>query len=263
MVRHSDSGDTERFGGDPSPILWNRGGVLYSVENRSRDSAELLLIELEDSLSFVQLRVPYSERDPIQTDAAHFRVILENAHVRVLLLRLDPRERTEEVQFASHLEVALSDLQSNEEVAGASLKEVAQIRGEIAWKENQLKSILNAGGSPLRKVIVELKHPFCYRIEEREDWKISMLIGSGMWITFETRLESGGTRTCRDPFARAIRGWWRCNSCWRATEPLQRTACPLWPFSEALLRSGKRSGPFATREHSRLCRLISTSHPCR
>jgi len=172
LVRSSDSGEAEPLRSGPAPVLWNRGGVSYSLTNRSQQPAELMLVELEDSLALIQLRVPYSERDPMAIDDAHFSVLLENAHARVMLLRLPPRERTEEVQFASRLEVALTDAQINEELAGASLKEVSQPRGDIAWKENQLKSILNAGDGPLEQQIIELRHPFCYPVhEDTQDWQ--------------------------------------------------------------------------------------------
>jgi len=62
--------------------------------------------------------VPSSERDLLLVDKRNFRVVLENEHTRVLLLRLKPREGTEDSQFASRLEIALTDTATEEQVAG-------------------------------------------------------------------------------------------------------------------------------------------------
>ncbi len=165
LRRIPEGGDGEPWEGGPGSALWNRGGVGYNMENRGPAPAELLLIELKDSYAITQVRVPYSERDPMLVDPSHFRVRLENDQVRVLQLSLKPRDGTDESQFAARLEIALDDLRANELFPGGKLVESSQSSGGAKWNEAQLKSIINAGEKPLDELIVEFKHPFCYQAE--------------------------------------------------------------------------------------------------
>ena len=169
LRRIPENGNGQPWEGGPGSALWNRGGVAYSIENQGPGVAELLLIELEDSYAISQIRVPYSEFDPMLVDARRFRVMLENEHVRVLLLHLKPREGTEETQFASRLEIALTDVTADEEFGGGKLVEHKLAPHEIAWKEAQLKTIINASDKAFDIVMVELKHPFCYQVEANNE----------------------------------------------------------------------------------------------
>jgi hypothetical protein len=173
LRRIPETGQGEEWDRGPGSALWNRGGAQYSVENLSAERAEILVVELKDSYAISQIRVPYSERDPLLVDPVHYRTALDNEHVRVLFLRLAPREGTEQGQLALHLEIPLSDLHANEEIAGGKLNELTQAAGEAAWKGNELKSLVNTGDKPLEEIIVELKHPFCFGFKfESPDEKV-------------------------------------------------------------------------------------------
>lgn len=76
--------------------------------NNGASPAEILVIELKDTYALNQLRVPWSERDPVNQDPGHFKPVLEDTHARVLLMLLNPREGTVESQFADRLEIALT-----------------------------------------------------------------------------------------------------------------------------------------------------------
>ncbi|HLZ11070.1 MAG TPA: hypothetical protein VKP58_00660 [Candidatus Acidoferrum sp.] len=165
LRRIPEGGNGEPWESGPGSALWNHGGVAYNLENRGPGVAEILLIELKDSYAISQIRVPYSEFDPLLVDAPHFRVMLDNEHVRVLLLHLKPRDGTEQSQFGPRLEIALNDVDANEEFAGGKLLERKLPSSEVAWKEAQLKSIINAGDKVFDVAMVELKHPFCYQVE--------------------------------------------------------------------------------------------------
>lgn len=169
LRRIPEGGNGEPWDSGPGGVLWNRGGMAYSLDNRGPDAAELLLIELKDSYAITQIRAPYSERDPMLVDAPHFRIRFENEHVRVLQLRLKPRDGIDESQFPSRLEIALNDFHANEEPAGGKLTEIARRAGEATWLEPQLKTITNIGEKQLDEIVVELKHPFCYKFDFDND----------------------------------------------------------------------------------------------
>ena len=73
--------------------------------------SRILAIDFKDYYTVGEIQVPGSLRDPGNFDASHFRVVLENQHARVLWLRLEPRETTEEVQFPLHLEIPFASAQ--------------------------------------------------------------------------------------------------------------------------------------------------------
>ena len=167
VERRSDHPEQDSWQGVSGSAAWDRGGATYSLENRAQSPADLLVVELLDSFAITQIRVPLSERDPLRWDT-HFRRILDTDDVRVFALHLNPRDATEQVQFASRIEIPLSEFQVNEELSNGKIRELTQRAGEMIWKENELKSIVNVGPLPADKLFLELKHPFCYQAEEKD-----------------------------------------------------------------------------------------------
>jgi hypothetical protein len=121
-------GAPENWGSGPGSAIWNRGGTEFTLENLSAEQAELLVVEMKDSYAFSQVRVPSSEKDPMLVDSRHFRVMLENEHTRVLLMGLHPREGTENSQFPLRLEIALTDMATQEQLAGGKSREVTRTK---------------------------------------------------------------------------------------------------------------------------------------
>lgn len=147
-------------------VVSNRSGVAYTMLNKGESLAEILIIELKDTYAMNQMRVPWSERDPINQDPEHFRVVLENTHARVLLMHLNPREGTVESQFADRLEIALTPRHESMTDVDGKAHEVRRDAGSVRWDRAVMYSTVNLADQPLVKLIVELKHPFCYAFPE-------------------------------------------------------------------------------------------------
>jgi len=166
VKRTSDKGASETFEAAPGRTLWNRGGVEYSLWSLSDLPTEFQVIELKDSYAIEQLRVPYSERDPVNLDAQHFRELFQNDHVRVLRMHLNPREGTEESQFSDRLEIALSEVRATEADVEGKTRELRRDAGSVTWEKARMHTIVNADDRQLDSIIVELRHPFCYEIPD-------------------------------------------------------------------------------------------------
>ncbi len=167
VKRTSDKGASESFEATPGHVLSDRGGVEYSLWNLSDDSpSELLVIELKDSYAITELRVPYSERDPVNLDSQHFRELFQNDQVRVLQMHLNPREGTAVSQFSDRLEIALSDIRATEADIEGKTRELQREAGSVVWEKARMHSIVNGDDRQLDGIIVELRHPFCYEIPE-------------------------------------------------------------------------------------------------
>lgn len=155
-------GQEEKWAPGHGSAVSNSSGVSYTVLNHGEIPAEILVVELKDSYAIDQLRVPWSERDPIIQDPAHFRIILENAHARVLLMRLNPREGTIESQFADRLDIALTGMHTSISDVDGKSYDVRRDARTVRWERAAMYSIVNLDEQALERLIVELKHPFCY-----------------------------------------------------------------------------------------------------
>lgn len=159
-----EHGAAEIWNEGPGSAVWNRGGFAYWIENHGDMPAELLLVDLKDSNTIEQVSVPWTERDPLSQNPRLILRGLENEHVRLLRIRLGPREGTEESQFASRLEIALADAHISVVNSSGKSLERTQKAGEVVWRNyGQMISITNLAEQPADMLVVELKHPFCYQ----------------------------------------------------------------------------------------------------
>ena len=162
LTRTPLNGPSEKWAGKPGTVIWNRSATAYTISNTGETPAEFLVIELKDSYAIAQLRVPWSERDPVSLDPQHFHVALENEHVRVLQMRLNSREGSMESQFPDRLEVTLGDTHLTDTDVDGKTEEVTPTAGSVTWEKAKMLSSVNLGERPLENLIVELRHPFCY-----------------------------------------------------------------------------------------------------
>src|SRR5208283_4372645 len=157
----SNRAQTTRLG--LSEVTWLRRDEENFVRNMDSQPSRILVIEFKDSYAVDEIQVPGSLRDPANFDTRHFRVVLENQHARVFWLHLEPRETTEEVQFPLHLEIPFTSARvSVFEPDGKFEIEHKEI-GAIAWHRNRLVSLSNQEKQPFEELVVELRHPFCYK----------------------------------------------------------------------------------------------------
>lgn len=159
-------GPEDKWACGPGNALSNRGGATYIMANTGATPAEILVVELKDSYAIAQLRVPWSERDPVNLDAQHYRVILENSEVRVLRMHLNSREGTMESQFPDRLEIALGEMHVTDTDVDGKTQEVRRNAGSVSWEKAKMHSTANLSEQPLDNLIVELKHPFCYEVPD-------------------------------------------------------------------------------------------------
>jgi TonB family protein len=157
-----EKGTPERWEAAPGSAMWMRGGVGHSLENDSDAAVEILVVELRDSYAFGRVSVPHSVLDPVALDPRHFRVALENEHLRVLLLHAGPHEVTQDAQFSAGVLISLYDAHTNKAWADGTHGEDRRIAGAVSWEKDGLYSIQNLDEKPLDSVLLELKHPFCY-----------------------------------------------------------------------------------------------------
>jgi hypothetical protein len=144
-------------------LLWLRRDDENFVHNISIQPTRILVIEFKDSYAVDQIQVPGSLRDPVNFDTRHFRLVLENQHARIFWMHLEPRETTEEVQFPLHVEIPFGAAQISAFKPDGRFEIEHKEAGAIAWHRNRLVSISNQEKQPFEELVVELRHPFCYK----------------------------------------------------------------------------------------------------
>src|SRR5208282_3795211 len=144
-------------------LSWLRRDEENFVRNTSPQVARILVIEFKDSYAVDEIQVPGSLRDPVNFDTRHFRLVLENQHARIFWMHLEPRETTEEVQFPLHLEIPFGAAQLSVFEPDGRFEIEHKDAGALAWHRNRLVSLSNQETHPFEELVVELRHPFCYK----------------------------------------------------------------------------------------------------
>jgi hypothetical protein len=152
---------TSRLGS--GELSWLRRDEENFVHNASPQPSRILVIEFKDSYAVDQIQVPGSLRDPVNFDTRHFRLVLENQHARIFWMHLEAGETTEEVQFPLHLEIPFASAQISVFAPDGRFEIEHKEAGAVAWHRNRLVSLSNQEKQPFEELVVELRHPFCYK----------------------------------------------------------------------------------------------------
>jgi hypothetical protein len=145
-------------------VVWLQRDEQFSVFNQSNAPSTVLHIEFKDSYNYDQVLVPASPRDPLDYDTKHFRLLLENNHARVFLLHLEPRESSEEVQVPLHLEIPFQTAKVEVFTPDGNFQEQTRDASKLQYGGNRLASIANQERTPFEELLIELRHPFCYKL---------------------------------------------------------------------------------------------------
>ena len=95
--------------------------------------------------------------DPAHLDAAHYSVVLDNEHVRVLRFRLGPHERSMIVDVPAHLLVAVTDQNVRLLYPHGKPQERQRKAGDSAWMERDAYGVENVSDKPVEWVLVETR----------------------------------------------------------------------------------------------------------
>jgi hypothetical protein len=162
-VLDASTNRTQSYRLAPREVVWLKRDEEKFLRNEAEQPSTILRIEFKDSYTFDQMQVPGSLRDPINFDTKHFRLLLENQHARIFLLHLDPMETSEEVQLPLHLEIPFTDSQIYFFAPDGKFVERHTVAESVEWGGNRLAAISNRENHSFDELIVELRHPFCYK----------------------------------------------------------------------------------------------------
>lgn len=99
-----------------------------------------------------------ADQDPVITDPGLYRVVFENARVRVLEYRDEPGDATHLHGHPDSVMVTLSSF-SRVIAAGGAEVPVRMPAGQVRWLDAQQHAGRNVGTTPTHSIFIELKEP--------------------------------------------------------------------------------------------------------
>lgn len=102
---------------------------------------------------------PIAAHDPAQTDGDKYRVVFENARVRVLRYHDEPLAKTHPHSHPCFLLYAIAPFERRLTFPDGSQKTRRFAAGEVAWMPAQSHVGENIGPAPTDALLIELKGP--------------------------------------------------------------------------------------------------------
>jgi hypothetical protein len=101
--------------------------------------------------------MPAGGQDPVKLDPAFNTVEFENERVRVLRIRLGPRQKDSMHEHPASIAVSLTDQHVRVTGPGGTARELRRKAGDVRYLEPSSHSIENLGDVPYETILVELK----------------------------------------------------------------------------------------------------------
>jgi len=98
-----------------------------------------------------------SSLDAVALDPDKFTVRLENEHVRVLEVRLEPGQSHAMHWHPKHIIYTLTSYKVRDIYPGSSTKEMERPAAEVLWGDELTHAAENIGDTPVHALIIEFK----------------------------------------------------------------------------------------------------------
>ena len=96
-------------------------------------------------------------QDPVKVDANHYKVEFENDQVRVLRIKVGPKEKSIMHQHPNAVAIFMTDVNGKFSFPDGKSEAVTSKAGEIRWTPAITHLPENAGDQPFEVILVELK----------------------------------------------------------------------------------------------------------
>lgn len=96
-------------------------------------------------------------QDPVKVDANHYKVEFENDQVRVLRIKVGPKEKSIMHQHPNAVAIFMTDVNGNFTFPDGKSEAVTSKAGEIRWTPAITHLPENLGDQPFEVILVELK----------------------------------------------------------------------------------------------------------
>lgn len=105
----------------------------------------------------VSLAATALAQDPVTVDSNHYKVEFENAHVRVLRIKVGPNEKSIMHRHPNAVAVFMTDLNGKFTFPDGKTENITRKAGDTMWTPAVVHLPENAGDQPFELILVELK----------------------------------------------------------------------------------------------------------
>ena len=110
------------------------------------------------SLLFLLILAPVAlAQDPVKVDATHYKVEFENDQVRVLRIKVGPKEKSIMHQHPNAVAIFLTDVNGKFSFPDGKSEAVSSKAGDARWTPAITHLPENVGDQPFEVILVELK----------------------------------------------------------------------------------------------------------
>ena len=103
------------------------------------------------------LAAPLAAQDPVEVDAKHYRVEIDNEHVRVLRITYGPGDKSVLHEHPDAVAVMLTDQHVRFHNPGGTSNDMRAGAGDVLWTPGGTHLPENLGTKPMELILVELK----------------------------------------------------------------------------------------------------------
>jgi hypothetical protein len=171
MVYMHDGGEYLHYLADGRTVdlKWKAGDVVWSPSDGwhyssmkpdvpKYDPAVPMIVDIGIKKPGDPSKVVSTALDPLKVDPKHYKLELDNSQVRVLRVKLGPKESTALQESAlNHLVVYMTDANTRATYADGKTETIQQKPGQTCWAGPAKLKVENLSDKPFEAVIVEMK----------------------------------------------------------------------------------------------------------
>ncbi len=148
-------GKTQEVETTPGQATWSEP-TAHSSENLGTAPGEVVQVELKAKPGAAMTALPAS-KDPVTLDPKHYKVVFQNARVRVLRVHYAPGEKSVMHAHPANVAVFLTDGHSTFGLPGGKTSESDFKARQVRWSGAEEHLPENTGATPLDLILVELR----------------------------------------------------------------------------------------------------------
>jgi quercetin dioxygenase-like cupin family protein len=96
-------------------------------------------------------------QDPVKVDAQHYTVEFENSQVRVLRIKVGPKEKSVMHRHPNAVAIFVTDVNAKFSFPKGAPQDITAKAGEVQWTPAVTHLPENTGDQPMEVILVELK----------------------------------------------------------------------------------------------------------
>ena len=96
-------------------------------------------------------------QDPVKVDSNHYKVEFENAQVRVLRVKVGPKEKSIMHAHPNAVAIFMTDANGKFTFPDSKTEDITRKAGDVLWTPATIHQPENVGDQPFEVILVELK----------------------------------------------------------------------------------------------------------